>query len=1146
NFVQRTAEQTILTVVLNVANGTVRAKVTNDEGDPLQFAQVAFVDAATNEVIGGGAKPVEDINGIVELETRADKQVYIVASKPGYANFTSVARTVQPNSTIEFEAALEKEIIQGNIKIDFKGMYKDGAAISVLAPGETYTALFNLRVPANKGYSRIGMHVRTGTSVTMELDKLVLKEINAPGRADILKATSYSPANGYAVDSAHLSSDEAKWANIEWGEFSTGITAVEAEVKVKETATISDEMKLFCRAWAEEDGKIKRDPLDMELGEAESTAGKQALYAKANEAIFQVGTETQCDEKFCFSANVLDVAEGIAKSATDMFDGKVFKNYKLSFTVLNNSKAESDSYMDAELQITNEDEMLLLQQYKVYGAQDQVANGTTAGESTPWLAAGNILPNSTVSGSINFTPQKVGTTLLTISMRSGQRIQFERSVAINAVAEKQFSVVIAPELLPAGIENSVTVTVRDKQSNAEVKDARVKIKDRFGAVISEKTTNKLGIAIVGLPALQPAETVTLIVGKPNYEAFQKTLQVDNSVILVKPATIGIGLNAKTLPEKEEGFSVENKAAFDLRVKSMKIGGRLYGLIDTEKVNNSLYGYTGETIKAGELLEMKLRMFLSEKGKKLEQAKQLDGTLDITVEAYGSEWAISTPLKISIGLGGEVNDPACFSVTRKEWKGSTEGQPIEIEFELQNNCTMEGAPVPLRNVGVTAKWSTNQIGTFNIRTENSAVEVPSGYVKNFIGTIDREQSISVVLQFVPSAGVNGKGVAEITFQAENPTETKSELVSDKIAAEIVAVNLADCIGFSKEVLVIKPEKSDKFAIQTVGCGVKNEIKLESDLTLSTNKLTLGEKDSKEIEVLAEKNMPGQYPINIYAKGSDEQQFKFIKMVRARILSERCIELSRYEFNIFDNPDNPYDGYDTAELLNKCYDQSLTITVKVDERDWGEAMKQGAIIGLITGLLGGIMSSMQGNSFLTGQAPANAAAGTAAASKITTGTANGKPVTLGSDNQWRYSDDSLATGTIKLDPPIQSFTANGQTYQGYRQTNGVVTSNPGGSGTLIGKVEQPNVLSKLFGASEKFTPLSGVTQSTAAPTGVVVTATTGGTVGAGTGIAAGTGGGGTSPAATVTADSVFSQARSANTAQDFYTQFYNNADAVGMDA
>ncbi|MFA4856001.1 MAG: carboxypeptidase-like regulatory domain-containing protein, partial [archaeon] len=964
HFVQRTAEGTILTVVLIAGDGTVRVKVVDAEGQPLPYSQVAFVDAVTLLPVGGGTMPVQDLNGTVELTTRADKKVYIVAGKQGYANFTSTIVPVVSGNTQYIEAVLEKEILQGEVEIEFKGLYKGEKLAKSIAAGQEYEALFELRIPSNKNYDSVGMHVRTGDQGIIELDRILLKGLNVPGSAQVIRSTSYTPNTGYAIDSENISSGDAKWANIEWAAPSTGIVQVRVAISIRETAILGDQLNLFYRAWGEENGLYKRDPVDLELGEAESVAGKEGLYAKAKQEIFQLDIENICDKSFCFSASVLDEEEKLAYNATEGISARAFGPYRLTFSVLNNSDFEENSYLDAEIRVSNEDQALQLQEYRIKGAQNQERQGVVSGKSTDWVEAGNFLPNNSISGSVDFTPQKTGPGQILIEIRSGQMIRFSRIIYANVFSDKEFAVTVVPEMLPSGMENGITVTAKDNGTGAEIENALAKAKDRFGTVIAEKYTNAKGIAMLLLPALEPGEKLFLTVGKPGYAGFEKTLEVNPEVILVKPETIGVALNAKTKFESQNIFTVENRASFDLKIKSMKLNGQLYGLADKEKMENWLYAYVGETVKAGEIKELYLRGFLTEKGKKIQQAKSLEAELEITMEALGSEWTKAVPVKISIGLGGEVDDPTCFTITRKEWKGSTEGNPIEIQLEAQNNCSISGAPVSLRNISAQVEWQSNQTGNFSIRTAENSIELSSGYAKKFAGILGPEEKIAMVLEFSPNGGVNGKGIANIVFKAENPTESKAQELSNKLYAEIVTVNLIDCIAFSKDVLLIKPEASDKLVIQTVGCGARNEIRLDSELTVNNEKLSLGETDSKEVDVFAEKNIPGQYPIKVYAKGTDQVQEKLIKTIRARILASGCIELSRYEFDVFDNPNDPYDGYDTVEVINHCYDKPVTAHVKFDERDLVEAMKTGALVGLVTGLIGGFTRD-KGTSFWTGQ-------------------------------------------------------------------------------------------------------------------------------------------------------------------------------------
>jgi len=1005
HFIQRAADQTILTVVLIAGDGIVKVNVRDDEGNPLQFAHVAFVDALTFETIGGGAMPVQDVNGAVEITTRADKKIYIVASKEGYTNFTSIIKPVVAGTTQVFDAVLEREIIQGEIEILFKGLYKGGKIVSVMSPGQEYEALFEIRIPRNKSYDSIGMHVRTGDQEIMELDKLVLEEINAPERVSIIRATSYNPSNGYAVDSQYLSSDEAKWANLSWRRPITGLMQIAVNVRAKETATVGEQLNMYYRAWGVDNRLYKRSPLDNELGEAESISGKEGLYAKANQEIFQIGTETICDEKFCFSASILDLEDKLSYDSTDSFSGKVFRQYRLTFTILNNSEFETDSYLDAEAKVSNPFGGISLQNYSIYGAQSQLREGMAKDEGTGWVEVGNLLPNNMVSGTINFTPQNSGLSSLLLEIRSGQRIRFSKTISMNIAAAREMIVSVTPEMLPSGIENSITVSVKDKMTAAEIDEALIKAKDRFGTVVAERTTNSKGIATLTLPAMQPGEKLRLIIGKPDYETFEKTLEVNPDVIEVKPKAIGVALNAKTTFDTQDGFSIENLTSFDMKIKSLELNGKLYGLVDREKANNWLYSYAGDTIRAGELKEMTLLSFLTEKGKDITDARQLEASLDITVEAFSSEWLVSVPVKISVGLGGEVDDPTCFTITRKDWKAGTEGVPIEIEFEIQNNCSISSAPVSLRNIGAKVLWETNQTGRFSLRTATNVIDLRTGYYKKFTGVLGPEETISAVLIFSPNAGVNGKGIATVFLSAENPTESGAQLLEDALSAEITVVNLADCISFDKEVLLIKPERSDTFEVESIGCGVGNEITFESEITLSKEKVTLGENDSKEIEVFAEKNIAGQYPIKVYAKGSDEVQKKLIKTLRARILAGGCLELSKYEFDVFNNPEDPYDGYDTVEVINHCYEKPVTVHVKYDEHDWGEAIKTGALYGLVLGVIGGFASGPD-NSFWTGAAIETAPASPPLAATPPASTTPYTPPASGGNGVWTKADDTLA--------------------------------------------------------------------------------------------------------------------------------------------
>ena len=961
HFDQRAAEETVLSITLIIPNGGVAVSVTDTDGNPVQFAEVALIDAGTYEMIGGGTKPVEDATGIVNFSLPASKRVYATVSKDGYTNYTSIVYEVQPEGEISIPTVLEPERISGEIEIEYLGLYRQDKLATVLAPGNEYTAKFKLRIPKNREYSEIGAHVRTGVYSIIEKDKLVIKKINAGGQSAVVKSTAYDPDEGYEIDAEHITNAEAKWANITWRDYLTGIIELEAVLRVKENASLNDDLELNYRAYGVMQGDYTRDPIDTELGNNESVGNKEALYANAYTEIYRIGIETTCDDRWCFSASILDLEEDLARSVTAAYDAEIFNNYELMFSVTNNSEFETESYYGAEIRIMDEDEVLLMGNYEIIGAQNQTTEGTLNGYETGWISAGDLTPNESMSATVKFAPQETLYTKLLIQIRAGQRVRFERVININVSARNKFSVTVEPEFLPSGIENEITVTVKNAETGHEVADALLQVKDRRHDLVSDGTTNLMGVGVITLPAQKPGEDLNLIVMKRNYETLSVGLSVDEQIVEIDPQQLGIALNVKTAPEGQDMFTAKNQTNFPLTVKSVDVTGRFEGLIDTIQMNNWLFAFENKIIEEDEELEVLVRTFLTDAGKRINEITDLKGNVIFEVEAFGQSWAYEIPLKINIGLGGEVDDPNCLVVTKSLWQDVTEGQPVSTQFVIENGCTVGETPVHLRNLKVKAVWESNRVGEFSLQTSKFSSALRS-YPRIVQHIMYAEEEIETVLTFTPDAGVIGMGDAVIEFSAVNEAETGAQIISTVLDAEISVVNLLDCIAFTKDLLKMNEEESAVFGIETLGCGGPVEFTLESDLTLSENSLVLQSEDSAEIEVFAENNYPGQWPVMVSAEGAGVKDDRFVKMIRVQIKTDGCLDLSRYEFDIYDDPNDPYDGYDTVEIINRCHDKEVEIVV--DERSWSKAMTDGLKWGLIMAAMGMLGQQTSGGGLFGG--------------------------------------------------------------------------------------------------------------------------------------------------------------------------------------
>ncbi len=979
-FDSRTGNGTQALIVMQIPDGILRIRARNEDNEPLQFADLTFYNATTNERIGAGSLPIEDINGTRDFVTRADKKVYFTIDYPGLPRFVSKVYDILPTRVTEADVVVEREgRVKASVTLEPRGVYKDGQSVSVVAPGETYKALFWLRIPREKTYSRVGVHLRAGdTENIVEREKIVWRKLNAPLSHAQVKSTSYTPPKGTAADLANVTESESKWINAEWQNPGTGIIELEAEFQVKENTGVDDALEIAYRAWGVQNGAFERDPLDQTLGTAESTANLHALYAKTHKFPLQSGSETLCDERFCFSATLLDIAEDLVQNTSEDFQAEIFKNYRLNLSILNTDTTGTQNFTSAEIMLENEDEILLLQSYALTDAQGNTVSGSVpaGNHATPWLGMGDFKPTTSIQGHLQFTPKDSGDAQITVRIKSNQRIVFERVIPVRVDAAKKFSVLSEPGLLIAGVEQPLQVTLTEESTGLEVEDAIVRLKDKFGTVLDEKRSNQFGVAILNVPAFAPGTKFKLMVEKIGYKVFTKDLTVSAELLEFMPERLGIALNIKQKPEGSDRLKITNKTGFDLVVTGLEFAGDRDGLLNHDRMQSQLNAQVHTKIAAQDYAQLTLVGILSTTGKNIKQSRNAEGFLNLVVDAFEKSYAYEIPVTISIGIGGETDNPTCFSVSKRKWNDYTEGAPVTLEFQLKNNCSVDGIPVSLSDLEVSAEWPNNETGEIVLKGPNSETSVRQGYYTRIANEIPAQDSQTFVLTFKPNGRVNGLAKFALKFRATNPTDSGGEgdeqgaqILEDRIDAEILVKNLLDCISVSEDLIEIEREGEGGFSVSTEECADNTRVSLKSRLSATPNQFSLGATAKQEIKVLVERNMPGQYPIYVYARADGQAKEKLVKLVRVRIPAEGCLDISRYEFDIFDDARNPFDGYDTAEVYNNCYNKSETAKVKFDEHDWGDAFKDGIGWGLLFGLVGGLNSSSKGCDFFTGNCDPN---------------------------------------------------------------------------------------------------------------------------------------------------------------------------------
>lgn len=932
-----------LTVTMIVPSGVIKAIIRDKDNAPIAFALVTVFDNRTDEVLG---QSIGDANGEFSLESKADKKVYLKIRQkdttPEFADYVTTAKPVLPNTVQAFNVTLEPEIIDSDIEIEFLGLFfGDGKTATVLSKGEEYTAKFRLRIPEEKDFSEAGVHIRTGNDLIMEKDPLFIKSVSAPNTSQI-KATRFDESTGLSETDYEFTNTDAKWANIVWNSPSAGIFEIEAQIMVKDTASIRDQLTVFWRAWGK-NGTTERHPMDDTIS--------QELYSEAFSRIYEIGVATLCDSDFCFSARMRDIEEGLTESVVDSYNARMLSEYELKFTILNNSSFKVHD--NANLRIRNEDETLLFTGFELIDAQTKTTTGTLNGYDFNRFNVGTLDQKNKIDFTTKFVTQKAQTGVINIRLVSDEQIVFEKNISINVGATKQFSLLIQPSIFPSGIETDLNVLALDSQTSLEVEGATVKLRDRHDNVLLTSITGKDGFAFLTMPAQLPGTKLSVEVEKPEYKTAEKEIQIDGKLLDILPDTLGIALNTKTKQEAEVKFSASSLARFPLKISRIELIGDTKNLIDRQATQDALdVSYTDFVIGEGKTEEFIVKAFLTEEGKSLSARQDLELDLALDVTNFGKTWSYNIPVTVAIDLEGAVDNPTCLNISRTNWETTTEGNPVKMEFLIENNCVINGQPIEIKKLQAQIDSQTNSLGIFDITIGDNKTELRRGYNKTLVSRLLPEQTVSAILTFTPFGGVNGDEVSVIHIVASNPQETSEQVLEQQVDAKITIVNLLQCVNVEPVLIEIKRQvdssESASFNINAgtsnVSCGGPVDFELKSELEVSPKDGRIQDGATQAIEVLSGDALQGQYPVFVYTKFGSEQEEQLTATVRVRISEDGCIQLSRYEYDILDNPDDEFDGFDTGTVTNKCFDKP--VPVKVNMRSFMNAMKTGSTFGLLT--------------------------------------------------------------------------------------------------------------------------------------------------------------------------------------------------------
>jgi len=957
------------TVTMTIPKGTINVRVVDEDSEPVQYAFISARSAVTGDEI---YKPViiEREDGVISFEIIAGEPVYfqINDNEGDNATYISEPITVEPSAIKDVNFVLETKRISGQIESEFLGLFKNNKTVSIVGAGEEYTAKFKLSMPENADYDKVGFHIRTGYKNTMELDQIYIKEENVPGKPDTLRGTSFDEDEGINHDSQFLSADGSKWMNFEWDNHTKGVLYLEFQVRVKETAKADIELPLFWRAWGLDGTQTARDPIDNELG---SSSSQNDLYAEAYKKTFQVGVETLCTDMWCYSARILDMEEDLAESVDETYSAKVGKIYKLDFSILNNSSSETDEFHDVQLKVFNPEETINFTDYSFAG--ELTVTGNTGTNETPDVSIGDLPLNREVKGTIYFTPKANIYSTISIRLHDPHRHEhiFTQNLSLELLAADEFSIefeqegeyVSTPPVLPSGTENELKVKVFRLRDGLEIENATVKLENKFGDVLSQTTTTTLGIAIITIPVLKPGEKLIIAIEKPDYKRFETEITVDNEILELTPEKVGFNLDViEDLPDSKT-ITIENLSEMVLTVESIELQGDFDGLIDEEKAHEWLFSeYYGTLIGSKESFDIAVKTELSDLGLLSEEGKSLEGVINVKVSALGAEWVFPVDASISVGLGGEVDDPTCFQIDKDSWNAVIQEQQALTDILIINTCSVKGTPVDLKNLSAKIEWKSNRLGEMWLKVEDISVELRGGYPKTLRGQINKESDVDGALSFTPDGGIVGTAEATITLTAEHPTTGGKQILSDSLEVSIRVVNPAGCLRYNKDLIKIMEDETETLTIEaTEDCGGPIDIVLDSQLPVSIEEFTIQKGETKEITVMANENYPGQYPIYVFAQGPGSREPAFAKLIRVIIDTDGCIKLNKYEYDLEECTGDQYIGFDTGKIINVCHSKVVNAEVYFSEKDMWKAFLNSWPFVIGGFLYGGFNAMGEGKTF-----------------------------------------------------------------------------------------------------------------------------------------------------------------------------------------
>jgi uncharacterized protein YqgV (UPF0045/DUF77 family)/nitrate reductase NapAB chaperone NapD len=1002
-----------VTIPMGISEGVLNVSVVDNDGNPVPYAIIDLYDRYSYYNFTPAVplkKTTTDSQGNIEMVVDADIEYYVVATDLDDVYGKTQSRFVYVGA--DSQESLKVTLYPRNSsttkpRMVFNGIYKDDLKVEDnLKAGEDYKIRYNLLVPQNRTgddvFEEIGFMLRTGSTSMIENDSLFIKYLDVPYLDSIQKYTQFNlnaphENEGYN-DEDSLTEGNFKWAKATLKEGPINYNGsfgfynayeIEAIISVKDTAVFGEELKIFSLGYGlNEDDEY--ETYNSYLGPNEEIE----YYDVYDQITFGVGNELFCSDEFCFSSTIVDVSEDLRYDVTNNFAAMPNKDYKYSFTLINNSL--ETVYLSSRFILENIDEGLDFKNIKIYKPDGEVYTQTNTNENEFDIPITSLVSKQKVTGEIIFMPKLKGTRELSIKFISDQKIKFINQLFIDVLSDKTFEVEIEPSIIPSAKSFSLVINAVDSKTKIPVENRTITIKDKFkdtikGPISVSDSVDEIEIG--NIPAQGPGDTIYVYITAPEYETVVEELKATDKLYNIIPRNLAYSLNIFDEKQKTENFTINNLSPIDLTIDEMVVKGNGLEVVDLHRINNTLLNSVGVIIKGFDSVsdlpdntdaskEIPLTISLNPRAETIREVVDLSSTLHIVLSNGENQWKSEIPIKINIGFDGMIDNSNCLTLSQDQWNAVALNKAVDTTFMVSNKCSVNGTNMPLSN-GLEARvlFESNPQGKFIVSLDNRSIELTHGNYRRLLDTFDRDRSLPVILKYEPAGRMKGTVKGTIEFRSVNNTGSGEQELVSSIAFEIDVTNLKDCVVFSKSSLNVG-QVDDEFTIENVACPADMTYRLSCDncqglVVEPRNNIDVPASGSSENIVV--RNMgatPGAYVLNVFSsmkefRGSEE----LIKRIKVYVRpTDYCVDLERYEFDLYRSEYSESTGlelnatsYDTTNLINLCYGQEVegTFSVKEDAK-WKMALTSFLREGLYTG---GISAILQGKLFASAEDKAN---------------------------------------------------------------------------------------------------------------------------------------------------------------------------------